>query len=231
MAQGIIDQYMIKSVADKKQALQSMAAQIQNLFKAELETCHLNDLDMKLYLLQDSVTKVNFSPEQVESIWANMPYWAFAWSSGRALARYILDNSELVQGKRICDFGAGSGIVAIAALKAGATEAWACDIDPMAHIASQQNAKLNGFEINCCDNLQQAEDVDLIVVGDVLYDTRNHGLAQTLFSKECPVIWAESRAQTKLSHYGPVAKYQGETQPNLGGFDEHQNIHIYHHGI
>ena len=209
--------------------LEKMALQVRNLFKAELEDYYLDELDMHLYLLQDSVADHDFSPEQVEDIWANMPYWAFAWSSGRALARYLLDNPELVKGRTILDFGAGSGIVAIAALKAGATQAWACDIDAMSHLAAQQNAQLNGLSIQSCETLEQAKGIDLIVVGDVLYDTRNHGLAQTLFAKECPVIWAESRAQTKLSHYGPVAKYQGETQPNIGGFDEHQNIHIYHH--
>ena len=212
-------------------SLEKMNSQVSHLFKAQLEDYYLDDLDMHLYLLQDSAAHHNFSPEQVESIWANMPYWAFAWSSGRALARYILDNPDLVKGRSVCDFGAGSGIVAIAALKAGATQAWACDIDNMSHLAAEQNAKLNGFSIKSCETLEQAQGVDLIVVGDVLYDTRNHSLAQSLFSKECPVIWAESRAQTKLSHYGPVAKYQGETQPNIGGFDEHQNIHIYHHGL
>ena len=209
--------------------LSKMDSQVRHLFKAQLEEYFLGDLGLHLYLLQESIADQNFSPEQVENIWANMPYWAFAWSSGRALARYILDNPALVQGRHICDFGAGSGIVAIAALKAGAKQAWACDIDEMSHLAAQQNAQLNGFSIECCKTLEEAKGVDLIVVGDVLYDTRNHGLAQTLFAKECPVIWAESRAQTKLSHYGPVAKYQGETHPNIGGFDEHQSIHIYHH--
>lgn len=221
----------MNNLLENNEQLEKMASQVNHLFKAQLQDYYLDDLDMHLYLLQESVAERDFSPEQVESIWANMPYWAFAWSSGRALARYILDNPSLVKGRSICDFGAGSGVVAIAALKAGAKQAWACDIDEMSHLAAQQNAQLNGFSIQCCHALEQAQGVDLIVVGDVLYDTRNHGLAQTLFAKECPVIWAESRAQTKLSHYGPVAKYQGETQPNIGGFDEHQNIHIYHHGL
>ncbi len=205
--------------------------QIKDLFHAQLVSVQLPDLELSLYLLQESVEQHQFSPEQVESIWANMPYWAFAWSSGRALARYILDNPSLVAGKRICDFGAGSGIVAIAALKAGAKSAWACDIDVKSHLAAQQNALLNGYTLQVCESIEQAGELDLIVVGDVLYDTRNHGLAKTLFSQECEVLWAESRAQTKLSHYGPVAKYQAQTQPNIGGFDEHQHIHIYHHSI
>ncbi len=210
--------------------LEQLSGQIKDLFDASLHAFTLPELGISLYLLEETIEDRQFSPEQVETIWANMPYWAFAWSSGRALARYILDNPQLAAGKRICDFGAGSGIVAIAALKAGARSAWACDIDAMAHVASRQNAQLNGFKLQCCDNIEEAGEVDLIVVGDVLYDTRNHGLAKTLFAKDCEVLWAESRAQTKLSEYPPVAKYQAQTQPNIGGFDEHQFIHIYHHG-
>jgi predicted nicotinamide N-methyase len=217
------------SITLKNPSLDTLSGQIQKLFGAQLDTTVLPELDMALYLLEGAIEEKQFSPEQVEDIWGNMPYWAFAWSSGRALARYILDNPELVAGKRICDFGAGSAIVAIAALKAGAQSAWACDIDPMAHLAGEQNALLNGFTLNSCETIEQAGPIDLLVVGDVLYDTRNHGLAKTLFSQNCEVLWAESRAQTKLSEYGPVAKYQAQTQPNIGGFDEHQFIHIYHH--
>ena len=58
-----------------------------------------------------------------EAIWSNMPYWAFAWSSGCALAQYVMDHPQHVKGKLVADFGAGSGLVAIAALKAGAKHA------------------------------------------------------------------------------------------------------------
>ncbi len=217
------------SLKPKNSSLETLSAQIKTLFGAQLEVTVIPELDIALHLLEGAIQDKQFSPEQVEDIWGNMPYWAFAWSSGRALARFILDNPHLVAGKRICDFGAGSAIVAIAALKAGAKCAWACDIDPMAHVASGQNALLNGFTLNCCETIEQAGDIDLLVVGDVLYDTRNHGLAKSLFSQDCEVLWAESRAQTKLSEYGPVAKYQAQTQPNIGGFDEHQFIHVYHH--
>ncbi len=213
------------------ESLKKLKSQVFELMGAQLNSVHLSDLAMDLYLLPETIEQKDFSPQQVDTIWANMPYWAFAWSSGRALARYILEHPGLVKDKLICDFGAGSAIVAIAALKAGAKGAIACDIDPIAHLASKQNALLNGFDLKTCENLEQAQEADIIVVGDVLYDTRNHSLAQTLFAKDCPVIWAESRAQTKLSHYGPVAKYHAQTQPNIGGFDEHQNIHIYHHGL
>ena len=205
--------------------------QVSSLFKSQLKLCTLNSLELDLWLVDEVIERTSYSPAEVEAIWANMPYWAFAWSSGCALAQYVLQNPERVKDKVIADFGAGSGLVALAALKAGAKAAWACDIDPQALFAAKENAKQNGLEVFTCESIESIPDLDLILVGDVLYDPRNHNLAPMLFSQDTPLIWAESRAQTKLSQYGPVAKYEAHTIPNIGGFDEHTHIHIYHHGL
>jgi predicted nicotinamide N-methyase len=74
------------------------------------------------------------------------PYWAFAWAGGQALARHILDHPALVRGRTLLDFGAGSGLVAIAAAKAGA-RVTAAEIDPFATAAIALNAALNGVEV------------------------------------------------------------------------------------
>jgi predicted nicotinamide N-methyase len=71
------------------------------------------------------------------------PYWAFAWPGGQALARYILDHPEEVAGRTVLDFGSGSGLVAIAAAKAGAALVCAADIDPLALVALEMNASVN----------------------------------------------------------------------------------------
>ena len=68
------------------------------------------------------------------------PFWAFAWVGGQALARYVFDRPECVAGKRVLDLASGSGIVAIAAMKAGAASAIAADIDPFAQAAIRANA-------------------------------------------------------------------------------------------
>src|SRR6266581_1789142 len=68
------------------------------------------------------------------------PYWAFAWAGGQALARFLLDHPERVAGRAVLDFGAGSGLVAIAAAKAGAASVTAADIDPFAAAAIAANA-------------------------------------------------------------------------------------------
>jgi predicted nicotinamide N-methyase len=75
------------------------------------------------------------------------PFWAFAWAGGQALARYLLDNPEVVAGREVLDIGSGSGIVAIAAAKAGAAAVTAAEIDPFAAAAIALNAPLNGVTI------------------------------------------------------------------------------------
>ena len=74
------------------------------------------------------------------------PYWAFAWAGGQALARHILDHPDLVRGRTVLDFGAGSGVVAIAAAMAGA-QVTAAEIDPFALAAIALNAALNEVAI------------------------------------------------------------------------------------
>ena len=74
------------------------------------------------------------------------PYWAFAWAGGQALARHILDHPELVRARAVLDFGAGSGLVAIAAAKAGA-RVTAAEIDRFAAAAIGLNAALNGVAV------------------------------------------------------------------------------------
>lgn len=72
-----------------------------------------------------------------------VPYWAAAWPGGQVLARYLLDNPDTVRGKRVMDLGAGCGIGAIAALKAGAGHVSTTDIDPLATNVVYLNAALN----------------------------------------------------------------------------------------
>lgn len=101
------------------------------------------------------------------------PYWAFAWGGGLALARHLMDVPEPVAGRRVMDLGAGSGLVAIAAMKAGAASALAVDIDPRAAVATRLNAEANGVTIEAltADILDEAapEEVEVLLVGDLFY--------------------------------------------------------------
>ena len=101
------------------------------------------------------------------------PFWAAAWPGGQALARYVLDHPETVAGRRVLDLGAGSGLVAVAALLAGASDVLASDVDPYAHTAVRVNAEVNGVPaIDVVGDVlaDDPPDVDVVVAGDVCYD-------------------------------------------------------------
>jgi predicted nicotinamide N-methyase len=104
---------------------------------------------------------------------APLPFWAFAWAGGLAIARYLREHPETVAGLRVFDVGAGSGLCAIAALRAGASEATSADIDEIAVAAVQLNARANGRRVAVVrrDVLDEdPPDVDVILAGDCWYD-------------------------------------------------------------
>jgi predicted nicotinamide N-methyase len=101
------------------------------------------------------------------------PYWAFPWAGGLALARHILDRPETVAGRRVLDLGAGSGLVAIAAAKAGAARVIAAEIDAYALAAIDLNAAANGVAaaVEAGDLIAgPPPEVDLVLVGDLFYE-------------------------------------------------------------
>lgn len=105
--------------------------------------------------------------------WDDSPFWAFPWAGGQALARHVLDHPALVAGRRVVDFAAGSGLVAIAALRAGAAEAVAVDVDPFCRSAVALNAALNGVVVafRAEDPLAAPlPDCDVVLAGDVFYE-------------------------------------------------------------
>lgn len=104
---------------------------------------------------------------------AAVPYWAVAWGGGLAIARYLRQHPEAVTGRRVFDLGSGSGICALAAIRAGAARATAADIDALAGAAIELNARANGCRVTVLrrDVLDdEPPDVDVILVGDCSYD-------------------------------------------------------------
>lgn len=124
---------------------------------------HLADADLPLYRAGE---------DELAGLGIGTPYWAFAWAGGQALARHILDTPHRVTGRKVLDFGAGSGLVAIAAALAGAAAVTAADIDPVAAEAMALNRALNGvaFDIETADPVGTDGDWDILLVGDVCYD-------------------------------------------------------------
>jgi predicted nicotinamide N-methyase len=120
------------------------------------------------------------------------PFWAFAWAGGQGLAGYVVDHPSVVAGRAVLDLAAGSGIVAVAALRAGAATATAVDIDPLAAAAIELNAQANGVRVSvqCEDVLDRAlADLGLpadavVLAGDVFYSQQMSARVLT-FLRRC----------------------------------------------
>ncbi len=137
--------------------------------------------EIALHLASDAVPLWQATEEELGAIGLPPPFWAFAWAGGQALARYILDRPETVAGKRVLDFAAGSGLVAIAAMQAGAHSAMAADIDPFAIEAIALNAQLNAVAVDAVaeDLIGRLDlEVDLVLIGDCAYE---RDLAERVF--------------------------------------------------
>ncbi|MDF2688892.1 MAG: nicotinamide N-methyase [Microvirga sp.] len=132
--------------------------------------------EIALHVADEATELWQKTEEELGEIGLPPPFWAFAWAGGQALARYILDQPETVHGRRVLDFASGSGLVAIAAMKAGAAEVTACDIDPFAIAAISVNAQANGVAVTplTADIVGQDGGWDTVLAGDICYE---HDLA------------------------------------------------------
>ncbi len=155
-----------RHVADRHTALRGFV-----LSETHLATTVLVP-EIKLHLANAARNIFVAADEFMDGRLGSRPYWAFAWPGGQGLARTILDNPRLVAGLRVLDIGSGSGLGAIAALKAGALSALAADIDPLADTAAQLNGMANDvpLETTRADLLGNCPDVDVIVIGDLVYE-------------------------------------------------------------
>jgi predicted nicotinamide N-methyase len=146
------------------------------------------------------------------------PFWAFAWAGGQALARYLLDHPERVKDRRVTDVASGSGLVAIAAAKAGAAAVTAYDTDPLAAAAIGINAAANGVTVRavCADILDEdgppSPGADLLLAGDAFYERdlaarvmrfleRGHAHGTAVLAGDC------GRAYLPRDRLTPLASY------------------------
>ena len=139
--------------------------------------------EVLLHLAHEAVPLWQKTEEELGGIGLPPPFWAFAWAGGQALARYVLDHPEIVRGRSVVDLASGSGLVGIAALKAGAASVLAADIDPFAAAAIGLNAALNGvagLSVTAEDLLASPPPpAGVILVGDLFYEKT---LAETVFA-------------------------------------------------
>ena len=135
--------------------------------------------EIRLRLADEAVPIWKKTEEELGAMGLPPPFWAFAWAGGQALARYVLDNPALVKGKRALDFASGSGLIAIAAAKAGAAEIAASDIDAFAIAAIEANAAVNEVPVGPrLENLIGADEGwEVVLAGDIAYEKELAGAA------------------------------------------------------
>ena len=128
--------------------------------------------EIRLHLADEAHDLWLKTEEELEAIGLPPPFWAFAWAGGQGLARYVLDHPESVAGKRVVDLASGSGLVAIAAVIAGARSVTAVDIDPWTSTAIELNSRLNDvtLQISTADIIGSVIEADVLLAGDVFYD-------------------------------------------------------------
>ncbi len=145
--------------------------------------------DIHLYVADESTPLWQKTEQYLGKDGMPPPFWAFAWPGGQALARYLLDHPETVEGRSVLDFACGGGLAGIAAMKAGAQKVLACDIDPFAIAAAELNAKANNvaLETLCADIIGLDGGWDVILVGDICYE---RDTAQKV------ITWLEKRHQS-----------------------------------
>jgi predicted nicotinamide N-methyase len=128
--------------------------------------------EISLYVADEATALWHKTEEEIGTIGLPPPFWAFAWAGGQALARYILDHPDLVRGRRVLDFAAGSGLVGIAAARVGAADVTCADIDCFAIAAIHLNAGANGVDVaaRAGDILGTDEGWDVVLAGDIFYE-------------------------------------------------------------
>lgn len=184
---------------------------------------------IQLYLLNADYHQQQLNSEQIQCIMQEPAYWIFCWASGQVLARWVLHNRAAIAGKTVLDFGAGSGVVAIACAMAGARRVIASDLDPLARLACEANARLNGQTLDIIADWQEyAGELDMILVADVLYDRQNLPFLNAFIARAGDVIVADSRIRYfDLPPYRKIGEFESATFPDLDESAEFRHVRLY----
>ncbi|CCU71453.1 MAG: 50S ribosomal protein L11 methyltransferase [Thalassolituus sp.] len=216
---------MANEVSEIERRVEQLQQSLE-LPNASLSRRWLDSELLALWLLNIDADAVSMDAQGIGRFWQNLPYWAFAWAGGRALAQFIVANPNLVAGKRVLDFGCGSGIVGIAAALAGAKTVFVADLDPQALLAAQVNAAVNGVDIQIVDG--DWPQVDLLLASDVLYDISSSVDLKALMLDIPHWLLAESRfVAPDFVELRCLQQIVTSTLPAIGDFDERVEVDIY----
>ncbi|MFO7784689.1 MAG: 50S ribosomal protein L11 methyltransferase [Desulfatiglandales bacterium] len=184
---------------------------------------------ISLHLVSPENMDRPFSADEVRSILECTPYWAFCWAAGHALAAFILENPGICRGRRVLDVGAGSGVAAVAAALAGASEVTACDTDEDALVAVRANAGLNGVDVATCRAPgEERHAPDLILASDVFYDRENRALLEAFPRMAPSVLVADARVRIdEVSLFSKICEMEAVTLPDLGEAEDFGCVGFY----
>lgn len=171
--------------------------------------------EIVLHVADEATALWEKTEEELGEIGLPPPFWAFAWAGGQALARYVLDHPDRVAGRRVLDVASGSGLVAIAAAKAGATAVEASDIDAFAIPAIRLNAETNGVAVAArrADLVGADEGWDVVLAGDIFYERdtaqRVSAWLQALHARGATVLIGDpGRSYLPQDILEPLATYE-----------------------
>ncbi|WLF83149.1 methyltransferase [Moraxella sp. ZY210820] len=213
----------------QRECPQALLSALQQVIpQCELQAQRLPHTSIDLWLIPPVFPNERLDDDVIRQIWQNTPYWIFCWASGLAMAQWLLAEPHHVRGKTVLDFGAGSGVVGIAAKLAGAKRVICCDIDSVSLMACRENAQLNGVELEYLADLYQAERVDVLLAGDVLYDQSNRFFLDDFLNFADDIWVADSRVKN-FTHpkYIKLDERTASTFPDLDESAEFRNVNFY----
>lgn len=201
--------------------------------ESRLEKIRLPQIpELSLYLINEDYPRDRLTREQALALMDDPPFWSFCWASGQVLGRCVLDNPDWVRGKSLVDFGAGSGVVGIAAKMAGARRVVLCDMDETALRAGGLNGRTNGVDVDFSASIEELlkEDVGswMITVADVFYDRANLPLLGTLLERFATVLASDSRLKgQQLPGMEIIGNHDSHTVPDLDESPEFNRVTVY----
>lgn len=187
--------------------------------------------ELQLFLFPDDLPQDKLSQVDFYSLLAAPPYWAFCWGGGQALARCLRDQPQWVSGRRVWDFGAGSGVAGIAALSAGGSACVAVDTDPLALEACLQNALLNDVGPLSCSATCEPCAGDVVLAADICYEEEGLLQVRAWANAGVSVMVAESRLDDRrlsVSGLTLLEHYRIKTFPDLEESELFDNVFVYH---
>jgi predicted nicotinamide N-methyase len=188
--------------------------------------------EMRLYLATEITPIWQASEDSLARGAVPPPFWAFAWAGGQALARYLLDQPQVVAGRFVLDFASGSGLVAIAAAMAGANPVLAAEIDHFAAAAIAANAALNdvAVQVTTADLIGVADRRwQIVTAGDICYEQemadRTISWLRRLAGGGCSVLLGDpGRAYLPAEGLRELARYTVPTSRELEDRDTRDGV-------